>query len=98
MVSCVNSGTIISYPHRLRQPLFLYKRYRPPLRAAGARSLCVSAAAAAVVTAAAVVIVTAPIAAAAAQDEDEYDDPQAATAAKAVIAAPHNEYLLKMKF
>ena len=33
-------------------------------------------------------------AAAAAQDDDQQNDPQAASAAPAVIAAPHNEYLL----
>ena len=91
-------GLLYHIPSACVSRFFSHKRYRPPQGAAGAHSLCVSAAAAAVVTAAAVVIVAAPIAAAAAQDEDEYDDPQAATAAKAVITAPHNEYLLKMKF
>ena len=45
------------------------------------------------VLAAAAAVVSAP-AAAAAQDDDQQNDPQAASAAPAVIAAPHNEYLL----
>lgn len=59
-----------------------------------------SAAAAAVISTAAAVpaatgIPTAPaVPTAAAEDDDQHDDPQAASAAPAVIAAPHNEYLL----
>ena len=63
---------------------------------------CSAAAAAVVIVVAAAVVIAAAIvaapAAAAEQDNDEDDDPQAAVAAPTVIAAPHDEYLLIMKF
>ena len=86
--------------------VFFHRKQPLPLRSAGQKgpgvrrhpgpcSSCSAAAAvvAAVVVAAAAAVVSAP-AAAAAQDDDQQNDPQAASAAPAVIAAPHNEYLL----
>ena len=55
-----------------------------------------SAAASITATVIAAAAIAAP-AAAAEQDDNKDNDPQAAVAAPAVIAAPHNEYLLHMK-
>jgi hypothetical protein len=64
------------------------------------RSLASAAVVVAATVVASAVVAAAAIAAPAAaaeQDDNEDDDPQAAVAAPAVIAAPHDEYLLHMK-